>query len=124
MQVILKPLDGGLQEFIRKCLHGGQYGMKPPGKYHLEDQTFVKIDLNSAYTSAMVNMKIPYNYPKTIKKEEFDINSEKVQFLQIKVTKVVPNEKFIVRSCIQEPGEYFISNIRLRCCIGACFYYA
>ena len=61
----------------------------------------------------MVNMKIPYNYPKTIKKEEFDINSEKVQFLQIKVTKVVPNEKFIVRSCIQEPGEYFISNIRL-----------
>ena len=115
-----KPLDGGLQEFIRKCLHGGQYGMKPAGKYHLEDQPFVKIDLNSAYTSAMVNMKIPYNYPKTIKKEEFDINSEKVQFLQIKVTKVVPNEKFIVRSCIQEPGEYFISNIRLRCCIGAC----
>ena len=47
----------------------------------LEFEPFVKVDLNSAYTSAMVNMKIPYNYPTIIKKEDFNINSEKLQFL-------------------------------------------
>ena len=120
-----KLLIGPAQDFIQKCVHGGQYAIDevckcdseklydPNSKYRSD---FVKIDLNSAYTSAMVNMPLPLGYPRYVCGNHIE---DGICFLHINVTKV-ELISCLVKSIIKEPGEYYLSNIRLNCCKRAC----
>ena len=97
-----KLLIGPVQNFIQKCVHGGQYAIDkvsrcdseklydPDSKY---DSDFVKIDLNSAYASAMVNMPLPLGYPKPLDLDQnnIEILTDCICFLHINVTKVELN---------------------------------
>ena len=92
-----KLLIGPAQDFIQKCVHGGQYAIDearrcdseklydPNSEYRSD---FVKIDLNSAYTSAMVNMPLPLGYPKYVSGNPIEILTDGICFLHINVTKV------------------------------------
>ena len=123
-----KLLIGPAQDFIQKCVHGGQYAIDevckcdseilydPDSKYHSD---FVKIDLNSAYTSAMVNMSLPLGYPRYVCGNHIEISNDCICFLHINVTKV-ELKSCLVKSIIKETGEYYLSNIRLNCCKRAC----
>ena len=123
-----KLLIGPPQDFIQKCVHGGQYAINevcrcdseilydPDSEYHSD---FVKIDLNSAYTSAMVNMSLPLGYPRYVCGNHIEISNNCICFLHINVTKV-ELKSCLVKSIIKEPGEYYLSNIRLNCCKRAC----